>query len=85
MYNNNLNELRKSKIYFQINVQDLVFQIYIETFRYMFEPKTLVSIISSITLIIFRPFLSCSTLGADNQMRFGMFESLNDFNEHIWI
>lgn len=85
MYNNSLNELQKSKIYFQLNVQDLVFQIYIETFRYMFERKTLVSIILSVTLIIFRPFLSCNTLGADNQMRFGMFESLNDFNEHIWI
>lgn len=49
MYNNNLNELQKSKIYFQLNVQDLVFQIYIETFRYMFERKTLVSIILSVT------------------------------------
>lgn len=57
MYNNNLNELQKSKIYFQLNVQDLVFQIYIETFRYMFERKTLVSIILSVTLIIFSTVL----------------------------
>lgn len=42
MYNTSLNELQKSKIYFQLNVQDLVFQIYIEIFRYIFERKTLV-------------------------------------------
>lgn len=47
MYNNSLNELQKSKIYFQLNVQDLVFQIYIETFRYMFERKTIISYLNN--------------------------------------
>lgn len=56
MYNTNQNELQ-TKIYLQLTVHVLVFQIYIETSRYMFEFKTLVSIILSVTFINFSTIL----------------------------
>lgn len=56
MYNTNQNELQ-TKIYLQLTEHVLVFQIYIETSRYMFEFKTLVSIILSVTFINFSTIL----------------------------